>query len=732
MKLENATCTNLKDIAEMIQNRELLLPDFQRGFVWDAEKQKALIASVLAKMPLGSVLLLEAKVTDYGCRILGRKDEPDFTGRDAEEDIYVLLDGQQRLTVLANVFSNLLYFDYSESDNLDCDYKKLISIDLRNRFFLKIPAIENLEEKKDIFHLKDLEFAMKNPEKDIPAFLTGDIREYIEVISFDENTLECYAPHTEKPQNITDFCIKEEYYLIPLYLLIGNRNGDSSNETRLKNILKDIVKKVVRYRIETEFDILQTLDERKQFVTSWIEPDYREEIISEDGVDRERLEAMWMDMGETHWADKMKIYLISCINHMDLHQIVVAKSGRNRAIDIYENLNMGGITLSTFELILAKAAKKKLPENKNLYDLIVKCIQMPVTYETAILPEKMEKHFKQFLKRNEEYSATAYLKCFDEKRNRLNKKYTEAFLNVLSLLSYVPDYDAAQIDISMIKRERILNLTADLICKNYSAACRGIDRAGFFLQTRCGIRKIQEMNYNLMLVLLAYIFTNDFYYQKKDTSNVLEAWYWSAIFSGRYDKDQTEHIVEDIKNMLVCIQGKGNLDWLRELRNQVFDMKGFSDEDTLLMKTSVIPKIVMRKSICQFYLSKSYKDLLTDEILHPFSESADELEEHHIAPIGCLKGRTYKKMEADEQKRENRNSIFQSPLNFALITKTSNRSIASQNLDYYIKCCNEDGIFELKIEGEGNELSRDTLLKILTRRFDYTKLEVLHQIDAFL
>ena len=49
---------------------------------------------------------------------------------------------------------------------------------------------------------------------------------------------------------------KRRLLLYSFVLLINNRKGDSSNETRLKNILKDIVTRVVRYRIEKEFDIL--------------------------------------------------------------------------------------------------------------------------------------------------------------------------------------------------------------------------------------------------------------------------------------------------------------------------------------------------------------------------------------------------------------------------------------------------------------------------------------------
>ena len=244
--MKNDTKTNLKEMIELIQKQELLLPDFQRGFVWDIEMQQRLVASVLTKMPIGSILVLEADTEDFGCRILGRKDEVDTSG--GNRNVNVLLDGQQRMTALANVFSNQLFYDYSGSGKLMTDYRRLISVDLQNRFFLRIPSVENLDEKEDWFHLKELQFAMTSPESDVPEFLTGDIREDIVYFSYDEKTQEVYAPHAEKPQNIGNFCLKEDYYYIPLFLLINNRKGDSSNETRLKNILKDIVTRVVRYR----------------------------------------------------------------------------------------------------------------------------------------------------------------------------------------------------------------------------------------------------------------------------------------------------------------------------------------------------------------------------------------------------------------------------------------------------------------------------------------------------
>ncbi|MBO5826747.1 MAG: DUF262 domain-containing protein, partial [Treponema sp.] len=55
-------------ILDRIKKQELILPDFQRGFVWDSEKMKKLYASVLAKIPVGSILTLESKDDNFNCK----------------------------------------------------------------------------------------------------------------------------------------------------------------------------------------------------------------------------------------------------------------------------------------------------------------------------------------------------------------------------------------------------------------------------------------------------------------------------------------------------------------------------------------------------------------------------------------------------------------------------------------------------------------------------------------
>lgn len=85
--------TMLNDIHE----GKIQLPDFQRGWVWDDDHIRSLIASVSLSYPVGAVMLLETG--GEGVRLKPRTVEgaPPSNGRVPEK---LILDGQQRLTSL--------------------------------------------------------------------------------------------------------------------------------------------------------------------------------------------------------------------------------------------------------------------------------------------------------------------------------------------------------------------------------------------------------------------------------------------------------------------------------------------------------------------------------------------------------------------------------------------------------------------------------------------------------
>ena len=100
--------SDFKEIVRKIESEDILLPDFQREFKWKEEDmQKGIVCSVLSRMPIGSILLLNSKSNEYACKKIGSKLDVQIS--DPDKIISFLLDGQQRLTVLANVFSNVIY-----------------------------------------------------------------------------------------------------------------------------------------------------------------------------------------------------------------------------------------------------------------------------------------------------------------------------------------------------------------------------------------------------------------------------------------------------------------------------------------------------------------------------------------------------------------------------------------------------------------------------------------------
>lgn len=86
--------TPMQDILKGIHNGTTRLPDFQRGWVWDDERIRALIASITCSYPVGALMFLE--YGGDGIRFKSRSftNVPDNN----ETPDLLVLDGQQRLT----------------------------------------------------------------------------------------------------------------------------------------------------------------------------------------------------------------------------------------------------------------------------------------------------------------------------------------------------------------------------------------------------------------------------------------------------------------------------------------------------------------------------------------------------------------------------------------------------------------------------------------------------------
>ncbi len=711
---------NLKNIIEEIQNGEILLPDFQRGFVWKKdEMQKKLAASILTKMPIGSILLLEADADEYGCKMIGRK-----TRVDTEElrckNIKILLDGQQRITVLTNIFSNVIFQDLRNYRD------ELASPELKKRFFIRIPKLLK-EGEEDIWGISKLCFPIANPESSVPSFLSDTAYNTIETLCFHRNENVAYHPQKFNGARLQEFCCygDERAYRIPLFLLV-----DHSQESKYRNCFKRILKAILKNEITRKKYEFEDTSNREEYIDKHLAAEYREYCLAKC-KDIDEFEKILEENGECLWADRVEAYLSSCITGMELTQICVPKADRTRAIDIYENLNLGGVTLSTFELVLAKASKMDSQDHtKNLFEKICEYIQKEKDYPFEQIPEAMQTcydNYKDEKKRQEDgYSASENIGCYDEKKNLLNKKYTDAFLNILSLYCYNTDFQPEGVKIDYIKRNKILELTAQQINTNYEQVCTGLDRACLFLQMRCGIKDINDLNYSLMLVLLGYLFISDKYYNDRKLRNKLEAWYWSAIFSGALDSDQNITIIEHLKHIL-----EGDINFIVEMKDKMFyEHNDFSSKETLLMeKKNNLPKAVLRDGFCQFYLMQTYEDLCEPhDVLSTLYVDAKNLQKHHILPLGSDLEQYSK---STKELRKKQDSIYHSPLNYIYITPQSNKFISFRSIGDYKKICKDTSYFKLNMEVMEPDWSRESSIKRqLECRFQKVRCEIREYVET--
>lgn len=713
----------LSTIIRKMTQKEILLPDFQRKFVWrEEERQSLLVASVLAKMPVGSILLLSSDARDYAYKMIGCAERKTNIELGIEGEILALLDGQQRITVLTNAFSNVV-FDMAKMSS------KLINrTSLQRRFFLRIPKYNSGDEGvQDFFNAKKQIFPWEDPEKSEPEFLSDEIVEAIKVVPFNATGNDCYNPFIvpQPPKSdLINYCTSEKEYLIPLFLL------DGKNDAWIIQIIKRISENI-QIDIVTEFERVDD-SLKAEFVNNVLSDEILELADDRNNItEKAEFEKELKKQGDK-WAADLKSYLISCLNDIQLNQIIVDNHNRARAINIYENLNKGGVPLGTFELIMAKFASVS---TENYYDKLAMNMKKTRTYPLEAYSDKLRRNddTKDFID-DASYIATMALKCIEVRDDDIVPVYLDVYLDVISLYAHVPKFNADSIRVEHIKKNKILAIPADALKDKCEAVCEALDLALFFLQMRCGIRSIKEVNYNLMIVVIAYILLNEDFKRKSITYDYLEAWYWSSIFSGYFNIDQTERAITSIKKLIEAIKFEDS-SWIKNISMGVFATNYFSEKQFLLLKkddTGIVPKDFLKDAICQFFLARTYNGIIDNRILlTPFCKLA--LERHHVIPLGSLKYPNEKIKKSEDNLRNEKSYFLNSPVNFIYITDEENKSISDDKLsDYQMRVNNPSTRMLLGFAGNLDTSTEECCKSVLENRFDHINGQVRQQIDTLI
>jgi len=129
MKHSYPTSERLKFLLELVHNRAMALPDFQRDFVWEPYATKELVESVISNFPAGSLL----RIASSHHLVFQPRAVAGAPPLEGAKPPYLILDGQQRLTSL---------------------YQALYGVG-EHRYYIDLDALDNKKDLEDcVFYLR--------------------------------------------------------------------------------------------------------------------------------------------------------------------------------------------------------------------------------------------------------------------------------------------------------------------------------------------------------------------------------------------------------------------------------------------------------------------------------------------------------------------------------------------------------------------------------------------------
>lgn len=646
---------------------KLVLPNFQRDFEWNVDDQKRLLSSVLAMLPIGSLLILEGEVNDFATRQLC------FTGEatNQKNECLYLLDGQQRISTLKSILSDLMYDPSTWELKYDNLYKGL-----RYRWFLNVKR----SDSEDVFGYRTLQF------KSVLRFEPGQLLDYIECRKITkQNKKEWYHPSfckDEKGKKLEGHRLKNEiakkaceFGLIPLYDVYNSINLSQKSllEYLLEKLASDRVSKLMADVADNQCSLVELLTP--------VCPEI-EEILGGDDLDKEQqITFAWSNLAAT-WKKDMLDYLRSLLKK-DVHIIQLPSNEIGRATAIYESINKGGLSLSTYDLIVAKAARVR--SEKSLTQRIIKILT-----ETILLPEALKNHIVNSVP--ECWASDTMQTVVD---NKLATTIREQYLNLLSIFSFTQYGDFTELKVEHIKKEKILSLGFEEINKHTEDTINALVRACAFLQFRCGKIYIDDLNYRLMILPIAYVLKSDSVWTSKSKLGKLEYWYWASMFAGSYRESQNQRCMEDIVKLYNWINGNSNP--FEQRYNKILNAEGYSDFKVLVYEDTEndIPKAIS-DTVLEYVLSTQPQDFLPDrEIIlnawdiaqkkeiefNPGNLRQIKVEDHHVFPLGAATSIG----ESSREIRKDKKHLLNSPLNRTLISDYANRLIKDKSPEKYFE-----------------------------------------------
>ncbi|MGR3914394.1 MAG: DUF262 domain-containing protein [Gammaproteobacteria bacterium] len=595
-------------LLEQDKKFSLVLPHFQRGFVWDNKGQKALLLSLLAGVPVGYILILKDKKDAYYSRPLCF----DLDTNIQSDTCQYLLDGQQRISTMKSMFTDMSSVEeknrFNDVQSIK-DLRKSLPPTLQKRWFLQIDgkADDGKGESDDIFCLETLSGKF------------GDVR-------FMPMDFDGYVVHTP---------MKEEY--------ASTDNGTTT------------IQKIQRHATEEKRLPLWMLNNR-HFLRVILNDIAKEHHAIEKSPDEESKSVL--EGRIAHWADAVVDFLHDNLLGVSMGMLVVPSApdngGMNVGISIFEQVNRQGTRLDVYDLLVARVADREF----NLTNKIKAIVER----SHPVLPGITNTQTK--------WSPDA-IGIWDKKNRTLSRAFRTLFKNCLpiSVLNAKPGHSLSDIKNEDIKEKSLLALKKDEIKKNWEDTVRHVLHVLQFLHFRCGLEKIRDIPYELLVVPLFVCFIEQSKkgdYPKEFIDN-LEFWWWASIFSGHYRDRHGPKVVEDSKRFLIGERFHDRMDL-------IFKKEGYSDESTLVNQPDGQRSARLNLALKQYVLSKEPYDLQGKKVREKITafKIANRdvtVHKHHVIPLGEMATNGTGKLRKDISNRVN------GPLNFILVSAKTNYKI---------------------------------------------------------
>ena len=656
----------IREMFEYENSKKLVLPDFQRNFEWNTEKQKQFLAAFLVKVPIGSLLILDGTRDDFAARSLCFSNLSVTT----KEECLYLLDGQQRLSCLKNAFYD--YFAINDEIKWTTVLQDIDS-KLAYRWFVRVKP-EPGEE--DVFGWQKL-----NSQIDLLNYEPSQLAEYIvskKIYKTKPN--EWFHPGYTEKDDTGEFLGENE---------LKNKVASRAANEGFVSLYSVFTKKIGEYplhRYTLERIAEQRAGELKAAVKDGskdivdllklVEPEIAKFVRIKD---EEKILNAWSKL-QTKWSSTMDDYLTNLLN-MEIPVFKLPTREMSRAVAIFENLNRGGTPLSTFDLVVARAARDRGQES--LSSRILKLLITPIALPNVLVEGVKDEKPKQF--------NPALMDIVDG--NTIADKFKEQYLNLLSMLSGAEYGHVEDLSVDSIKKNTILNLPHDKINKNTSVSVTSLLRAAAFLHIRCGIVKLSNLPYALMILPMAYVLKEDEVWNNKSKLDKIEYWYWTSLFGGIYRERQNSNCIDDCKKLYMLIHE--NIDDFELRIERMLNVQDYSDLDVLLRKDPEQPvPTAIHDGLLQYVLSNQPFDFYPSKIRLNTWDIAEvkyvlvdgknikiDTQDHHIVPLSNMA----KISESTSKLRTDKTHILNSPLNRTYITSSANNSISTKTPQQYLQ-----------------------------------------------